>query len=73
MKNKKNGPKKGFKNLDFSLPRAFLAEAVQTQKSPSGQLPEDRRPEGLGNEKLSSMISIFGPLFGPKSTLKKSI
>jgi len=33
-------------------------EAVQTQKSPSGQLPEDRRPEGLGNEKLSSLMSV---------------
>ena len=48
MKNKKNGPKKGFKNLNFSLP------------SPSGQLPEGRRPEGLGSKNKSSMIAVFG-------------
>jgi len=46
--------------------RAFLRlgnlypEAVQTQKSPSGQLPEGRRPEGLGSKNKSSMIAVFG-------------
>jgi hypothetical protein len=35
-----------FLRLENSCP-----EAVQTQKSPSGQLPEGRRPEGLRSEK----------------------
>jgi len=34
-------------------------EAVQTQKSPSGQLPEDRRPEGLGNEKFQTEFVLM--------------
>jgi hypothetical protein len=38
---------------------SLRAQIVQTQKSPSGQLPEGRRPKGHGNENQTYFLNIF--------------
>jgi hypothetical protein len=42
---------------------SLRAQIVLTQKSPSGQLPESRRPEGRRNGKFNKFLNLIFKFF----------